>query len=372
MTSSGFNITRPQESLLRACTGRGPAAIAAWREWKDLVDMERLGPGTTCLFPLLHSNLRKQGFEESALPGKLKGVYRQAWSRNEVLFHAVRGALNALHAAGIEVMLIKGPALAVAGYKDAGLRPMKNFAVLVPESRLASTIQTLTTAGWVSRFLHLDRALPIRHAAEFLDADGHRLDLHWRFLLERPGINPWDHAIPHDFDGLPVRIPLPADQLLQVCVYGPLAGEPPRLRWAADAWTIIHAAVPPLDWNALVDSAQQHELVALLRDALLFLKQTLDADIPDAALARLASIPISPADRHEHVITTRLQRRFGLLPVWWHSYRRLKRAGGPEMNGLGFGRYLQYTLDVPRLWRLPFTMAGVALRRLRDDRQFHE
>ena len=94
--------------------------------------------GSFRLLPLLYINLQKQGVDDPVM-GKLKGIYRQAWSKNQTLFHEMAGVIAHLQDAGIKTMLLKGASLSLLYYKNNGARPMADIDVLVPLKQDASS-----------------------------------------------------------------------------------------------------------------------------------------------------------------------------------------------------------------------------------------
>ena len=136
--AAGCLPTPAQKLLLRAALSEGPEAVAAWEQWEREVGLDHPDGGSFRLLPLVYGNLSAQGYE-GAQSSTLKGVHRQAWSRNQVLFHQVRPLLEEIHAAGTPILLLKGAALAFQVYPDAGCRPMRDVDVLVPASAPASS-----------------------------------------------------------------------------------------------------------------------------------------------------------------------------------------------------------------------------------------
>ena len=178
-----FWPTPAQEHLLRAALLRGPAALAAWEAWSAQTDLDSLDAASFRLLPLLYVNLQAEGAERAkrAAQGagvevrvlrqaqdaqdageaqdvqeardrqslkKLKGIYRYHWSGNQVLFHDAAAVLDRLQAAGVQTLLLMGPALATLYYPNPGLRPVDEFDVLVPLSQAARAAEVLAEAGW--------------------------------------------------------------------------------------------------------------------------------------------------------------------------------------------------------------------------------
>ena len=119
-----------QVLLLRAALEQGDEALAAWRAWRQIVEFDRIDSGSQKLLPLVYANLSAMGVKDS-IPGRLKGHYRLAWYKNQMLFRQVAAVLLAFEEAGLEALVLKGVALALQYYQDAGQRPMLDFDILV-------------------------------------------------------------------------------------------------------------------------------------------------------------------------------------------------------------------------------------------------
>ena len=89
---------------------------------------------------------------------KFKGIYQLTWYRNQMLFHNMAILLRRFHNAGIQTMIIKGAALTLLYYRDYGLRPMKDFDVLIHTKQATAAINLLKKLGWSSK-IKLDTAL---------------------------------------------------------------------------------------------------------------------------------------------------------------------------------------------------------------------
>ena len=85
---------------------------------------------------------------------------------------------------GIETMLLKGAALLILFYKDAGLRPMTDVDLLVRRDQANRAIQLLTSLGWKSKYSSPEALIPFEQAGEFRNGDNQSLDLHWCLMWE--------------------------------------------------------------------------------------------------------------------------------------------------------------------------------------------
>ena len=177
--------------LLRAALLTGPAAVEAWTAWSDglVAQGDLLDPSSAFLLGQLYANLQTLQVGEDPLMDKLKGVYRHTWAKNTTLVGMMIPGLRALRSAGIDVMIIKGVALSVLYYKDAGTRRMMSTDVLVPFDKAKSAIQILQENGWTPKGPVSDEMMGVRHCAELFNKEGVCLNLHWRlhcFLVHLP------------------------------------------------------------------------------------------------------------------------------------------------------------------------------------------
>lgn len=236
-----------QELLLRASLLKGRDAIEAWIEWKSGVDIEHLDPGSHRMLPLLYRNLQTHGIEDPSM-GIYKGVYRQTWYKNQMLFHAIASLLRSFHDADIQTLILKGAALTVLTYKDYGLRPMNDFDVLIRMEDVLPAIGLLQRLGWAAMdFEPTEEYISVSYSHGFKNGKGQEFDLHWHVLSQSREINADDDfregtitAIIHDVATHALN---PTDQLLHICVHGARWNYTPPFRWVADAMSILNSAI---------------------------------------------------------------------------------------------------------------------------------
>jgi hypothetical protein len=367
VASANYWPSALQTLVLRAALSTPEVALDAWRSLRPDLEVDRLDHGTQRLLPLLQRNLSSLGVTDPVL-ARCKSIYRYQWSRNQLLFRRGASALEALAAAGVPTLLLKGTALVARGYGDPGLRPMNDFDVAVPEAMGARAVAALESSGWSSRH-HITPAFRrVKHAASFEDVAGFQCDLHWRILEESwegGDADLWDASAAIEFQGGRTRVLSPADQLFHVCVHGARHASEPGIRWIADAVVLIRAG--DLDWARVLDQAARRRFVLRVRATLEFLKMAMDAPVPDAVLADLRSRGDRWFERLERRILDREHRLLGELPRYWClNLRACGGAGGPA--ALAFPGYLQDAWECARLRELPRGVLGRAWHRLRARR----
>ncbi len=188
---------------------------------------------------------------------------RQAWASAAGLMAAAVPAVRALREAGIEVVLLKGAALAATVYPHLGARPFGDVDLLVRPEEFARTGATLMTIGWTSSSLP-GPADAIAHARSYAGPSRGLIDVH-RYLLPDtpwPEVDDplWKRRVPVSAHGLDAHVLGAADQVLHLCVHGLRWSPVHAATWLADAAWTIRAAGPSLDWAVLVDEARRRRL----------------------------------------------------------------------------------------------------------------
>src|SRR5262245_13231016 len=202
---------------------------------------------------------------------------------------------RALAAGGISVIVLKGAYLAEAVYTDAALRSMSDIDLLVPARDLARAAATLEAAGYAARAPYdLDAALAATtpdHLPRFVKRGAVGIELHWLLLPFNPCCDVqdvWDRAVPLA-DGARDRLALcPEDLLLHLCAHTSYKHRfEMGLRAACDLAETVRRLGVALNWTALVDRARRWRWHRGTYLALRLAKETLGADVPDAALGAL-------------------------------------------------------------------------------------
>jgi hypothetical protein len=367
-----------QKELLRATFLSGDEGLSAFETWKSQINMaDHPDFGSFRLLPFLFHHLKAQEIEEPVVM-KLKGIARRNWYKNQRFFRSWTPQLQALHEAGIECMLLSGPALALHYYSDYVLDSETDLAILVPTAQARQAIKQLQTLGWRSKKRSPDILIePYRWAANwmhvFRDAVGHRIHLRWHLLpaCRTAEADFWGGAIETKLHDVPVRILNPADQILYSCVEDHSTAEPANFLRAIDVMLIIRTT-PDLDWDRLLTQAERHHLVMSLLAVLRYIQNTLDEPLPPSVWQRLRSLPVSRQDRFEYSLKTSrllLWRRFWQL---WFDYRRHISQPSFVRSLLGFPRYLQHAWPLPGPHQIPRQVMSIVRQRLRRRFFYHQ
>ncbi len=375
-----FRPNPQQELLLREAVSKDQTALKAWEKWKSIADMDHIDAGSYRLLPLVYRNLGRNGIRDP-LMGKLKGIYRKSWYRNQTLFHHVAGIIRAFHGASMQTMVLKGAALTLLYYRDFGVRPMADFDVLVHTHQARAAIDRLRQLGFSSvertdselSQLHVYDA----HSNGFTDEAGADVDLHWHVLLEslEPDADDdfWEAAVPLLLGDVPTHALNPTDTLLHVCVHGFRRSSISPIRWVADAMTIINTSQGMIDWDRLANQARKRGVSLRLAATLRYLRSTFAVPIPSECLHGIEGARTTLEEHFEYA------RRMGFLvgslgtPTGSAMLQHLRRysqytqSHGFLRRIVGFPRYLQYVWRRDHLWQVPLHAIPRLVRKIRRD-----
>jgi hypothetical protein len=334
-----------RDALMAAALDVQESALEAWERWAHSFPAGHrdADPVLQRWLPLIAWNLRN-----AAVDAETRLVFRQSqrgmWASNIRIFEVARPALDALAAAGVRFILLKGVALALTVYDVPGVRPMGDVDLLIEPAEAARARRILADLGWVPLRRTSERDLPLGHGIDLRRPPHGALDLHWYLLHECcwPGADHalWTRAHPIAAIGPTAFVLGPEDQLLHTCLHG-LRWSPVHAgHWIADATRVIAHAGAGLDWTVVVREAGARRLGLQMLEALRVVAACGHAAVPDHALEALARQPVSWRDRWECALKGRPVVSAGGLFVIWAGWRRA--VGAAKAAGLPAPRWVPY------------------------------
>ena len=368
--SSGFRIrpmSREQVLVLRAALAPGSEAHKAWAELLGgSSEIPPLDQGSFRLLPLVYRHLGETGqpFEGE---GILRGIYRQAWYRNQMAAAAAGRALSALVSAGIEPMLLKGWATVQLGYGEAGRRPMNDADMLVRPRHFDRACEALEAEGFraLSGVGRSRRGRRTFHAVAFQDASGIDIDLHHHMLEEgnwaRADAGLWERSSAGSLSDVPLRVPAPEDLLINVCVHGVRWDPVPPIRWIADSVTILRAQ--PVDWQLLTAEADRRGVSLAMEAALR--EVSVYEPVPEDALARLAAARRGWLERRDFAAQQAGSNTSAMVVRYITRFLRLTARKGAARRAAAFPVFLQGMWELDSVRQVP----REGLRRLKKRRR---
>ncbi len=192
---------------------------------------------------------------------ELTAVVHQAQARHLRALDDLRLVVSALGGAGVDVLVVKGPALVATCYAGPLLRSYVDLDVLVRPSQLREAVAALEAAGWTL----LDANWPLLSSAgvgelKLEGPTGGALDLHWSFGKEGDPAPPVDTLMRRSVgvnDGeLHYRTLGPADFAVHVALHAAASGGH-RLVWLTDVRGALAAGGAALTSDALARTARE-------------------------------------------------------------------------------------------------------------------
>lgn len=316
---------RDRRLVLRAAFAPTAAARTAFGEWRAAgpPSLRDVSPSGRSLVPLLSARIGSLTESREDRCAALE-AFREAWARNLGLVTAAGPAVEALGAAGIPVVLLKGAALAFGAYASPGLRPMSDVDLLVPARAAAGARRVVEEAGYVPVERHGEGFLDSVHGIAFRGPDGLEVDLHWHALLERPSEAAdglfFEDAAPLSLPGLAALAPTPESHLLLVAIHAWRWSVVPHFVGFADAVVLLGRSRP----GRLVEMAAAARglgLLAALARTLSVVEAALPGTVPAPLAEAIDRETPSLADRFESALR---RRPPGLLPglaLHWLAHR---------------------------------------------------
>jgi hypothetical protein len=355
-----------QRLLLKACLLEGAPAVCAWEEWTATVALDDVDSASQRLIPLLARNLHAAGITHPDL-GRMRGIHRYWWSRNQVLLRRLPAVLGVLRAEGIDPVVLKGVPLALRYYEDAGLRPMADFDVLVPTEHADRAVEVLHRDGWTVNepvwIFRRDGRVDTyaRPGVGFVAADRTQCDIHWHMLhdccWDGAEDDFWQRAESLEWQGNTFLVPQTTDLLFHVIVHGAAYNNIAPIRWIADAAVVMRKAPDDIDWDRIVRLAEQRMLTLVVRRAFEQLAELSGTAAPAEALRQLARVRVSWAERREYARrVVDIDYRYTIVGRWCELSRQHGRVSLSRRISRIPG-FMQQIWAVDRKAALPLTLA---------------
>jgi hypothetical protein len=337
-----------EELLLKAALLDGAEAPAAWRQWLAGERLESAHVSERRLLPAVYRNMVRLGIEDTEL-GRLRGIHRQDWYRNQLLFDAAGQLVAALEAAGVPTLVLKGAALVMLHYGDAGSRAMGDVDVLVPPELATRAIELARDEGW-----HADPPAPpdllaIFHAWTYSDGGAGMVDLHWRaFPYSRADERDlWENTVPLELGAARTRAPCPADQLAHVIGHGLEWNAVSPVRWIPDVVAVLRSPEHEIDWDRFCSLVTHHGFALPAADMLRYLRESFEPAVPEQVIERLRATPASRRERRvQEALMGRPYHVRRAIRLHRAAYRALDAPAARGARPLGFARF------VVARWRL--------------------
>ncbi len=366
-------ISADARLLLRAVFMTGAAAREAWEEWRALVPLADVDGPSQRLLPMLARRADRMATPDPEWQ-LIKGIYRHAWVKNQLLVRDAAAVVDALHAQQVPAIVLKGAAMMRYLGGDWGARPMYDVDILVRARDLDAAIAVLTGAGWVPQSGCTPlwvrwRAVPRRHSWGFDRGTDGRLDLHWHALHGSLGPNAddafWDDAETLDLGTTQALALSPPDLLLHLLDHGTRGPEVSPIQWVADATLVLRTQDTAAIAARLGHQARAHGVVGQIRACLRAIAELIEEPAAAALHDRLASRRRTTVERLADLPDRPSRGR--ALTALHHAARAVRQFGGGRRSTIsgarGFARsWMDLALMRHRMFVLGYALTGRSSR----------
>ena len=354
-----------QERLLAAALADPQTATVEWRSLPPTFDLDRLEAGSFETLPLIYRNLTAAGYED-ADQGRLKGIYRRAWLKNQLLLQRTSATVQSLSAAGIRSLVIEGPTVAARYYGELGLRPTSFVHLLVDRTHVDAARGLVQEVGWVDQsgddrrpgtpqfFSDPDGHIGVLRSsiASDLAADGDLVAAHEPF---------WAAAETQTIEEIELPVPAPTDLLFAICVAGARRAAAPNVQWVLDAAMILRRS-SPIDSARLLALAEGGGQQLRVRDAFSYLATLPDTEPPADVLSALRASNQPRRRRIAHSLASGAAKGAGTSGDLLAEYLTSTAHRSPLVAATMLPGFLKRRWSVATNRQLPIAIARRAVR----------
>jgi len=248
-----------------------------------------------CVASILYYNLQKVDAELIPLDfmKMLKSSYIDTLANNILIVKELKEVLSSLAELNVDVIILKGLALAETVYPDIALRPFNDVDILIQEKDIKRAQKAITELGYET-YCDPEFNERFREEIHYIYGNGLSLDIHWN-LFKLPYSRYidmdsfWANSRRLGVEGMEFSILAPEDLLIYLCVHFSkhFANEIFRLIWLVDISEIIHRHNSTLDWEYITEKALQYRVYSPIRYALNTTRDFFDVCIPSFVFERL-------------------------------------------------------------------------------------
>ncbi|HEV8618192.1 MAG TPA: nucleotidyltransferase family protein [Candidatus Udaeobacter sp.] len=262
--------------------------------------------------------------------------YQENAARNLVLADELISLVKACTGVGVEVVIFKGPSLAVSAYGDLALRRFIDLDLIVRRADVGRAVEVLTAQGYKpSRPLNAEQqALLVRTQHNLQFTRGRLIvELHWQVSSELFAASVTAEELWQDLETIRINQAdmktLATENLLfSLCVHGSRHLWQ-RLAWICDLDRII-ATRKSIDWSRLMTRAKQTSMQRMFLLGPALAAKILATRLPDSIRDAIGR------DRRIDFLAGRIQERL---------------FDGPEQLPASLGAILRYNLLIRKDWR---------------------
>ena len=206
-------------------------AAAAWRQWRQEVDVQKLSWSALHLLPVLGHAQLQPWLAGDPDAGILMGMVRRGWAEAQLRRQVLQECTAMLEAGGVGPVMVAGPsAVFLQNQRPGSVRPLTAIHLAVPRHEQAAARQLLQNSGWL-----LEGTVPEPKALDWVShtnfmRNGIPLKLLWRHLP----VAPW-RARRCEADLFVNAEPVMPAEHLMLSILSPTTAGDPLIPWQVDA-----------------------------------------------------------------------------------------------------------------------------------------
>jgi hypothetical protein len=294
----------------------GPASVevpeAVWVEFLGYLIAERLTGLAAAMAAGGGLSLTETQAEE------LRRSHLEAMMWSLSLERALLRVVAEADAESLELVVLKGPALAHCFYPDPAMRSFSDIDLLVRTSGWRSACALLERTGFRRELPEPRPGFDERFgkAAVHADPTGLLIDLHRTLVLGPFGVwldapSLFERTVPFEVAGRALRRLDDTTTLLHACMHASLGWSPPLLMPVRDMMQV--AAVGTIDWGRFARDAERWQLRAVVKHAFQTGRDVLRCRLPEGATAFLDVVPTRRERRALDAYVTSRRSRGGTV-----------------------------------------------------------
>jgi O-antigen/teichoic acid export membrane protein len=358
-----------------------------WATWKASVVFDDIDHATVRLLPLIYRRLSAHRMQHDELFGRIEGVYKTAWVKNQRLITNIKQTLARCETHHIPVLILKGIPLLNDIYRDRGARFLGDADILIRPEHAPQIVELMLSNGWKydkDNTPDVHNPVPsiyhVMKSTGFINGHGIKLDIHWTlFDIDKYPASPrfrdtaWRVAVPTTIDTTPCLRLSNEDMLIHVIIHGSEGNAHRTLRWVTDASALIRTM--PIDWHILAERAHEFGFVPELYFGGRFLKDFLGENIPESFFENLSITSLSHAQlqsyyRRANTLVSQNYTSLGNLPLLWHGYWDFEEKRKFPYVLVDCARYLATSWGI-RIHEFPAFVFTKMLQRLRSNKHIN-
>ncbi|MHB9111525.1 MAG: nucleotidyltransferase domain-containing protein [Thermoleophilia bacterium] len=236
-----------------------------------------------------------------AVPGEtideLRGIYLKITASSLKQMAQFKKVARKTGEAGVEIIVLKGAALAESLYGDVGLRPLSDVDILIREAdwqKVSEILKLYKYSAFGQDFSPLPPSLTkydIQTHLQFLSPVGTCLEYQFDLftlgigMLDMPGV--WMRSRESVVGGEKVRVLSAEDQLLHLVIHANRHGCS-RLKWLVDIAESLRQSTG-IDWDKFVEIARRERATAIVFLTLIHIEHLLKISmVPRHVMERMA------------------------------------------------------------------------------------